>query len=139
MRRYPLETHLFPLTKSSRFGYNRYTNIVHNFWPIRQILYRASAACQELDTVLIRVERKIEITTDSNEFRSKDGTVAKIPDADFNITPGSITNYNTSCSTRIRTTTVCVNNQGLIGYVIYDQVFAIWKDSSREEVLSVRT
>ncbi|GFW61250.1 kinectin [Trichonephila clavipes] len=52
---------------------------------------------------------------DSNEFRSKDGTVVKIPDADFNIVPKSVTRNTTPCSTRIRS----VNNQGLIGYVIY--------------------
>ncbi|GFX92785.1 hypothetical protein TNCV_4876421 [Trichonephila clavipes] len=50
----------------------------------------------------------IESTTDSNEFRSKDGTVVRISDADFNITPGSVTKYTTPCSTRIRTATVCV-------------------------------
>ncbi|GFT30185.1 hypothetical protein TNCV_3466611 [Trichonephila clavipes] len=80
-------------------------NLVH--WPILQILDGDSAVCQDPDIVLIRVES----TIDSNEFRSKDGTVLKIPDADFNIVPGSVTKYTTPCSTRIRTTTICVNNQ----------------------------
>ncbi|GFX81768.1 hypothetical protein TNCV_2569691 [Trichonephila clavipes] len=72
------------------------------------------------DTVLIKVESMIESTTDSNKFRSKDGTVIRIPDANFNNTSRSVTKYTSPCSTRIRTTTVSVNNQGLIGYVIYD-------------------
>ncbi|GFV49809.1 hypothetical protein TNCV_1390911 [Trichonephila clavipes] len=67
------------------------TSIVHNFWPILQILDGASAVCQDPDTVLIRVESMIENTTNSNEFRSKDGTVVRIPDADFNIIPRSVT------------------------------------------------
>ncbi|GFT03347.1 hypothetical protein TNCV_2985191 [Trichonephila clavipes] len=67
------------------------------------------------NTVLIRVEIMIESTTNSNDFRSKDGTVVKIPDADFNIIPRSVTKYTTPCSTRIQTTTICINNQGLIG------------------------
>ncbi|GFU99561.1 hypothetical protein TNCV_4082821 [Trichonephila clavipes] len=91
---------------------------VHNFWPILQILDGASAVCQDPDTVLIRVESMIESTTNSNEFRSKDGTVVRILDADFNIISRSVTKNTTSCSTRIRTTTICVNNQGLIGYAI---------------------
>ncbi|GFU99759.1 hypothetical protein TNCV_49751 [Trichonephila clavipes] len=33
----------------------------------------------------------IEITTNSNEFRSKDGTVVRIPDADFNIVLRNVT------------------------------------------------
>ncbi|GFX30306.1 hypothetical protein TNCV_1964131 [Trichonephila clavipes] len=53
------------------------------------------------DTVLIRVESMIESTTDSNEFRFKDGKVIRIPDADFNITPGSVTKYAILSSTRI--------------------------------------
>ncbi|GFU96735.1 hypothetical protein TNCV_839601 [Trichonephila clavipes] len=69
--------------------------------------------------VLIRVESLIENTTNSNEFLSKDGTVVRIPDADFNIVPRSVTKNTTPCSTRIQTTTICVNNQGLIGYAIY--------------------
>ncbi|GFU10307.1 hypothetical protein TNCV_150711 [Trichonephila clavipes] len=48
--------------------------------------------CQDPDTVLIRVESMIESTTDDNEFRSKDGTVVRIPDTDFNITPRSVIN-----------------------------------------------
>ncbi|GFV46159.1 hypothetical protein TNCV_3420851 [Trichonephila clavipes] len=52
----------------------------------------------------------IESTTNINEFRSKDGTVVRIPDADFNIVPRSVTKNTTPCSTRIRTTTICVNN-----------------------------
>ncbi|GFX94943.1 hypothetical protein TNCV_3045751 [Trichonephila clavipes] len=74
----------------------------------------ASAVCQDPDTVLIRVESVIKSTTNSNEFRSKDGTGVRIADADSNIIPRSVTNYTTSCSTRIQTTTICVNNQGLI-------------------------
>ncbi|GFS64974.1 hypothetical protein TNCV_1584621 [Trichonephila clavipes] len=107
--------HLFPLTKRSQFGNNFQTSTVHNFWPLLQILDGAPAVCQDPDTVLIRVES----TTDSNEFRSKGGTGFRIPGADFYITPGSVTKYTTPCSTRIRTATVCINNQGLIGYIIY--------------------
>ncbi|GFV78297.1 hypothetical protein TNCV_94571 [Trichonephila clavipes] len=55
MQRYPLETHLFPLTKSSQFGNHIQTSTVHNFWLILQILDGASAVCQDPDTVLIRV------------------------------------------------------------------------------------
>ncbi|GFX48599.1 putative transposable element [Trichonephila clavipes] len=55
-----------------------------------------------------------ESTINSNEFRSKDGTVVRIHDADFNIVPRSVTKNTTPCSTRIRTTTICVNNQGLM-------------------------
>ncbi|GFT79299.1 hypothetical protein TNCV_3275491 [Trichonephila clavipes] len=47
--------------------------------------------CQDPDTVLIRVESMIGITTNSNEFRSKDGTVVRIPDADFNIVLRNVT------------------------------------------------
>ncbi|GFU91605.1 hypothetical protein TNCV_2543691 [Trichonephila clavipes] len=65
----------------------------------------------------------IESTTNSNEFRSKDGTVVRIPDADFNIVPRSVTKNTTPCSTRIRTTTICVNNQGLIGLLEFKQMF----------------
>ncbi|GFT84305.1 hypothetical protein TNCV_1609491 [Trichonephila clavipes] len=57
----------------------------------------------------------IESNTNSNEFRSKDGTVVRIPDDDFNIIPWSVTKNTIPCTTRIRTTTICVNNQGLIG------------------------
>ncbi|GFU31550.1 hypothetical protein TNCV_3539451 [Trichonephila clavipes] len=57
----------------------------------------------------------IESITNSNEFQSKDGTVVRIPDADFNIIPRSVTKNTIPCTTRIRTTTICVNNQGLIG------------------------
>ncbi|GFX40880.1 hypothetical protein TNCV_3761011 [Trichonephila clavipes] len=38
-------------------------------------------------------------TTNSNEFRSKDGTVVRIPDADFNIVPRNVTKNTTPCST----------------------------------------
>ncbi|GFV18705.1 hypothetical protein TNCV_4755921 [Trichonephila clavipes] len=69
MQRNPLETHVFPLTKSSQFEYNIYTSIIHNFWPIPQILNGASAVCQDSDTVLIQVES----TTNSYEFWSKGG------------------------------------------------------------------
>ncbi|GFV19176.1 hypothetical protein TNCV_3223941 [Trichonephila clavipes] len=34
MRRYPLETQLFPLTKPSQFGNNIQTSTGHNLWPI---------------------------------------------------------------------------------------------------------
>ncbi|GFX87501.1 mariner Mos1 transposase [Trichonephila clavipes] len=95
------------------------TSTVHNFWPILQILDGASAVCQDPDTVLIRVESLIESTTNSNDFRSKDGTVVRIPDADFNIVPRSVTKNNIPCSTRIRTTTICVNNQSLIRYMSF--------------------
>ncbi|GFY17492.1 hypothetical protein TNCV_3518471 [Trichonephila clavipes] len=57
----------------------------------------------------------IESTSNSNEFRSYDGSAVRILDADFNIVPWSVTKNTTPCSTRIRTTTICVNNQGLIG------------------------
>ncbi|GFW15229.1 hypothetical protein TNCV_173741 [Trichonephila clavipes] len=33
----------------------------------------------------------IEITTNSNKFRSKDGIIIRIPDDDFNIIPRSVT------------------------------------------------
>ncbi|GFT28614.1 hypothetical protein TNCV_4832051 [Trichonephila clavipes] len=58
------------------------TCTVHNLELILQILDGAPAVCQDSDTVLIRVESLIESTTDSNDFRSKDGTVVRIPDAD---------------------------------------------------------
>ncbi|GFX43787.1 hypothetical protein TNCV_4110661 [Trichonephila clavipes] len=61
----------------------------------------------------------IESTTNSNEFRSKDGTMVTTPDADFNIIPRSVTKYTIPCFTLIRTTIFCVNNEDLIGYVIY--------------------
>ncbi|GFT30451.1 hypothetical protein TNCV_2377391 [Trichonephila clavipes] len=64
---------LYPLHKS----HITQTSTVHNFWPIFQILYGASSVCQYPDTVLIRVESMIESTTNSNEFRSKDGTVLR--------------------------------------------------------------
>ncbi|GFS79267.1 hypothetical protein TNCV_4409311 [Trichonephila clavipes] len=50
-----------------------------------------SAVCQAPDTVLIRVESMIDSTTKSSEFRSKDGTLIGIPDADFNIIHRSVT------------------------------------------------
>ncbi|GFV31277.1 hypothetical protein TNCV_1640291 [Trichonephila clavipes] len=103
MRRYPLDTYLFPLTKRNQFGYNIYTSTVHNFWPILQILEGPSAVCQDSDTVLIRAESMIQSTPNSNEFQFKDGTMVKIPDADFHIVSRSITKYTTPCSTRIRT------------------------------------
>ncbi|GFX87260.1 hypothetical protein TNCV_3819901 [Trichonephila clavipes] len=58
--------------------------IFDNFF---QILDGASAVCHDPNTVLIRVESVIESTTNSNEFRSIDGTVVRIPDADFYIIP----------------------------------------------------
>ncbi|GFV24477.1 hypothetical protein TNCV_194401 [Trichonephila clavipes] len=61
----------------------------------------------DTDTVLNRVESMIESTNNSNEFRSKDGTVVRIPNANGNIIPGNVTKYTTPCSTRIRMTTVC--------------------------------
>ncbi|GFX12201.1 hypothetical protein TNCV_1103191 [Trichonephila clavipes] len=64
--------------------------------PILQILDGAPAACQDPDTVLIRVESMIKSASNSNEFRSKDGTVFRIPDADLSITPGSVTKCTTS-------------------------------------------
>ncbi|GFV35806.1 hypothetical protein TNCV_913961 [Trichonephila clavipes] len=67
----------------------------------------------------------IESTTNSNEFRSKDGTVVRIPDADFNIVPRNVTKNTTPCSTRIRTTTICVNrwtNQVELKGVIRDKL-----------------
>ncbi|GFW12109.1 hypothetical protein TNCV_4531741 [Trichonephila clavipes] len=64
----------------------------------------------------------IESITNVNEFRSKDETVVRIPDADFNIVPRSVTKNTTPCSTRIRTTTICVNNQGLIGVAPYRRI-----------------
>ncbi|GFX28482.1 hypothetical protein TNCV_1152911 [Trichonephila clavipes] len=67
---------------------------VHNFWPIFQILDGASAVFQDPDTVLIRVESMIESTNNSNEFRSKDGTVVRIPDADFSIIPRHVSHEN---------------------------------------------
>ncbi|GFY14590.1 hypothetical protein TNCV_4827941 [Trichonephila clavipes] len=71
------------------------TSTVHIFWPIPQILDGASAVCQDSDTILIRVESMIESTTNSNEFRSKDGTAVRIPDADFNIIPRIVTKNTT--------------------------------------------
>ncbi|GFX67685.1 hypothetical protein TNCV_3934271 [Trichonephila clavipes] len=86
------------------------TSTVHNFWPILQTLNGASAVYQDPDNVLIRVESMIESTTNSNGLLSKDGTVVRIPDADFNIIPRSATKNTTPCFTRIRTTIICVNN-----------------------------
>ncbi|GFY32949.1 calsenilin [Trichonephila clavipes] len=60
----------------------------------------------------------IESTTNSNEFRCKDGTVVRIPDADINIIPRSFTKNTTPCSTRIRTTTICVNNQVCVPWCV---------------------
>ncbi|GFT49262.1 hypothetical protein TNCV_4582671 [Trichonephila clavipes] len=54
---------------------------VQTLW--RSLYFIASAVCQDPDTVLIRVDSMIESTINSNEFRSKDGTVVRIPDADF--------------------------------------------------------
>ncbi|GFX30316.1 hypothetical protein TNCV_1964221 [Trichonephila clavipes] len=85
-------------------------------WPILQILDGVSALYQDPNTVLIRLETMIESTDDSNGFRSKDETVVRITDTYYNITPGSVSKYTTPSSTHIRTTTVCVNNQGLIGF-----------------------
>ncbi|GFU22347.1 hypothetical protein TNCV_568011 [Trichonephila clavipes] len=82
--------------------YEDRTSYVHNFWPIRQILDGASAVCQDPDTVLIRVESMIEITTNSSEFRSKDGKVVGIPDADFNIVPMSVTKNTTPAQINVR-------------------------------------
>ncbi|GFU45805.1 hypothetical protein TNCV_4211021 [Trichonephila clavipes] len=48
----------------------------------------------------------IESTINSDEFRSKDGTVVRIPDADFNIVPRSVTKNTTACSTRSDSQTV---------------------------------
>ncbi|GFX30109.1 hypothetical protein TNCV_2618201 [Trichonephila clavipes] len=56
MRRYPLETHLFPLTKLSQFGNNNQISTVHNLWSILQILDGTSVVYQDPDTVLIRVD-----------------------------------------------------------------------------------
>ncbi|GFS93901.1 mariner Mos1 transposase [Trichonephila clavipes] len=64
----------------------------------------------------------IESTTNSNEFRSKGGTVIRIPDADFNIIPRSVTKNTTPGSTHIQTTTICANNQGLIGLIECSQI-----------------
>ncbi|GFU86462.1 hypothetical protein TNCV_1418141 [Trichonephila clavipes] len=80
IRWYLLETYLFPLTKTSQFGYNIYTSTVHNFWPIVQILDGASAIGQDPDIVHIMDEIMIESTNNSKSHRSKDGTVVKIPD-----------------------------------------------------------
>ncbi|GFS89954.1 hypothetical protein TNCV_506841 [Trichonephila clavipes] len=101
---------LYPLHKS----HTTQTSTVY-IWSTLQILDGASANCQDPDTVLKRVESMIESTINSNEFRSKEGTVVRIPDADFNIVPRSVTKNTTPCSICIRTTTICVNNQGLIG------------------------
>ncbi|GFV50047.1 hypothetical protein TNCV_2354321 [Trichonephila clavipes] len=96
-----VSTEWFPLTKTSQFGSNIYPSTVHNIWQILQILDGASAVCQDPDNVLIRVESMIGNTTDGNGFRSKDKTVVRIPDTNFNITP---------CSTLVQTATVSVNN-----------------------------
>ncbi|GFU39912.1 hypothetical protein TNCV_2531601 [Trichonephila clavipes] len=65
-RRYPLETHLFSLTKSSQFRNNIQNNTVHNLWPILQILNGIPAVCKDPDTPLIRVESMIESSTGHN-------------------------------------------------------------------------
>ncbi|GFV31443.1 hypothetical protein TNCV_4860811 [Trichonephila clavipes] len=91
------------------------------------------AVCQSSDTVLIRVGSMIESNTNSNEFRSKDGTVVRIPDDDFNIIPWSVAKNTIPCSTRIRTTTICANNQGLIGYVIYYFKFQLSESFRKRE------
>ncbi|GFX83968.1 hypothetical protein TNCV_4286881 [Trichonephila clavipes] len=74
---------------------------------------RDSSDLKDPDIVLIRVESRIEGTIDRNEFRSKEAVVT-IPDAEFSIILRSVTKNTTPCSTRIRKTTICVNNQGLI-------------------------
>ncbi|GFW78200.1 hypothetical protein TNCV_136691 [Trichonephila clavipes] len=74
-----------------------WNSTVHNFWSILQKLDGASAACQDPDTVIIRAESMTEITNHSNEFQSKDGTVVRIPNADFNIIPRSVTKNTTPC------------------------------------------
>ncbi|GFV06734.1 hypothetical protein TNCV_1611471 [Trichonephila clavipes] len=98
--RYPMETHLFPLTKPNQFGNNIQASTVHNLWPIPQILDETHAFSQDPDTVLITVESMIKKTTDSNEFRSKDGTVVSIPSG-VNITPESVTKYAGSNPTQL--------------------------------------
>ncbi|GFV68231.1 hypothetical protein TNCV_1875131 [Trichonephila clavipes] len=111
--RSPLTVTLWPSSFLKKYGpmippvhkVHQTTSTVHNSLPIFQILDGASAVCQDPDTVLIRVESMIESTTNSNEFRSKDGTVVRIPDADFNIVPRSVIKNTTPCSTRIRTST----------------------------------
>ncbi|GFX50013.1 hypothetical protein TNCV_2375021 [Trichonephila clavipes] len=45
----------------------------------------------------------IESTINSNEFRSKYGTVVRIPDADFNIVPRSVTKNTTPNGLMIQT------------------------------------
>ncbi|GFV43639.1 hypothetical protein TNCV_2679401 [Trichonephila clavipes] len=92
MRRYSLETHLFPMTKPSLFGNNIQFSTVHNLWPILQVLLGAPAVCQDLDTVLIREESMIESTTESNEFQSKDGSVLRIPLLFLTSLPGVLLN-----------------------------------------------
>ncbi|GFY28570.1 histone-lysine N-methyltransferase SETMAR [Trichonephila clavipes] len=79
----------------------------------------------------------IDCTTNSNEFRSKDGTVVRIPDADFNIVPRSVTKNTTPCSTRIRTTTICVNNQVLIGDRAVGSLVVRASDSRPENLSSM--
>ncbi|GFU93221.1 hypothetical protein TNCV_4217471 [Trichonephila clavipes] len=84
-------------------AHDRVTGVSEITTPIPARSYAASfpgiPACK--DTVLIRVESIMENTTDSNEFRSKDGTVVRISDPDFNITLGSATKYTTPSFTRI--------------------------------------
>ncbi|GFU68364.1 hypothetical protein TNCV_3077521 [Trichonephila clavipes] len=80
MQRYLLQTHLLHLTNPSQFRSNIQTSTVHNFWPILQVFDGAQSVCQDPNTALIRVESMIESIPDGNEFRSKDGTVVRIPD-----------------------------------------------------------
>ncbi|GFW76818.1 uncharacterized protein TNCV_59161 [Trichonephila clavipes] len=49
-----------------------------------------------------------------NSCTVEDGTVVRTSDADFNILPKNVNEYILPCSTRIQTTTICVNNQDLI-------------------------
>ncbi|GFU82314.1 hypothetical protein TNCV_3195861 [Trichonephila clavipes] len=66
MRRYPLKTHLFILTKPNYFLNNIQISTVHNLWPIPQILDESLAVGQDPGTVLIRVESVIENTMSSD-------------------------------------------------------------------------
>ncbi|GFS94346.1 hypothetical protein TNCV_2013941 [Trichonephila clavipes] len=63
------------------------------------------------------VPGKYPSTPEDKQERS--GTAVNIPDAPFDLTPGSVTKYTTLCSIRIQTASVC---QGLIRCIIYDQV-----------------
>ncbi|GFW94529.1 hypothetical protein TNCV_3904391 [Trichonephila clavipes] len=70
------------------------TSADHNLLPIIQTVDGASAVCQDPDTVLIRVESMIESPTNSDVFRSRNGTMVRTPDVDFNIIPRSVTVVN---------------------------------------------